>query len=63
MTAACATNMSAQYYWNDTDDTSRPDLTKGLGYKVEMQASVSKGQTPLWLNANKHGLSSLDKTN
>lgn len=35
----------------------------GMEYKVEMQASLSEGKTPLWLNANKYGLSSLDKTN
>ncbi len=39
------------------------DLTENLGYKVEVQGSVSKGKTPLWLNANKYGLSSLDETN
>lgn len=32
--------------------------------RTEMQASASSGShTPLWLNANKYGLSSLDKTN
>lgn len=35
----------------------------GLEYKAEVQASVSYGKTPLWLNANKYGLSSLDKQN
>lgn len=34
-----------------------------LSYKIEMQASLSKNKTPLWLNANKYGLSSLDETN
>ena len=34
-------------------------LLNGLDYKVEVQSSVSEGNTPLWLNANKHGLSSL----
>lgn len=28
-----------------------------------MQGSLSKGKTPLWLNANKYGLSSLDERN
>lgn len=38
--------------------------TEGLHYKVEMQASLSHGDhEPLWLNANKYGLSSLDKSN
>ena len=36
---------------------------KGIEYKAEAQASVSDGKTPLWLNANKYGLSSLEKTN
>lgn len=36
----------------------------GLCYEVSMQGSSSwGGQTPLWLNANKYGLSSLDKGN
>ena len=38
-------------------------LLDHLDYKVEFQSSVSDGQTPLWLNANKHGLSSLDEVN
>ena len=38
-------------------------LTDGLRYKAEAQVSISDGATPLWLNANKYGLSSLDKTN
>ena len=36
---------------------------EGLNYQIEMQGSVSADRTPLWLNANKHGLSSLEKTN
>ena len=39
------------------------DLLDSLTYKVEMQGSLSKNKTPLWLNANKYGLSSLDETN
>ncbi len=38
-------------------------LTDGLEIGLEAQASVSHGKTPLWLNANKYGLSSLDKSN
>lgn len=30
---------------------------------IEMQGSQASGNTPLWLNANKHGLSSLDNAN
>ena len=47
----------------DNDDDTPLHPFDGVEYKVEAQASVSKGQTPLWLNANKYGLSSLDKTN
>lgn len=42
-------------------------LSSGAGAQVELrteaQLSLSDGPTPLWLNANKYGLSSLDKTN
>lgn len=40
--------------WNPLDS---------LAYKVELQSSLSNGTTPLWLNANKYGLSSLDESN
>ena len=36
---------------------------RGIEYKAETQVSVSDGKTPLWLNANKYGLSSLEKQN
>ena len=39
------------------------DLLQGLEYRVEAQGSFASGKTPLWLNANKHGLSSLEETN
>lgn len=39
------------------------DWLAPLHYKVEMQASLSSGKTPLWLNANKYGLSSLESSN
>ncbi len=38
-------------------------LADGLDIGIEAQASISNDKTPLWLNANKHGLSSLDKHN
>lgn len=47
--------------WIDNPETIKPG--NGLQYNVEIQTSASKGQTPLWLNANKYGLSSLDKYN
>ena len=47
----------------DARQESVSRLLHDIEYKVEMQGSFSKGKTPLWLNANKFGLSSLDKTN
>ena len=39
-------------------------LTDSLHYRTEMQATLSSGDhTPLWLNANKYGLSSLKTAN
>lgn len=40
-----------------------PDPADSILYKVESQATLSQGKTPLWLNANKYGLSSLDEFN
>ena len=57
-------NVNAQYDWQETDrERSTLNLKKDVQYSVEMQASVANNKTPLWLNANKYGLSSLDKTN
>ena len=54
----------AQYAWQEEDHSpSKLKLGENINYKVEMQASASHGKTPLWLNANKHGLSSLDEFN
>ena len=39
------------------------NLTEGLEIAVEAQASLSSNKTPLWLNANKYGLSSIDNSN
>lgn len=38
-------------------------LLEGLRYKAEVQSTFSNGKTPLWLNANRYGLSSLEKNN
>ena len=39
-------------------------LTDSLSYRAEMQATMTSGDyTPLWLNANKYGLSSLKTAN
>lgn len=54
--------LSAQE-WLDVDGPSKLDLTEGLTYKAEAQLTVSDGKTPLWLNANQYGLSSLDECN
>ena len=60
MMAACA---YAQYH-DDEDDVAGPiKPLEGVEYKAEMQLSASHGKTPLWLNANKYGLSSLDEFN
>lgn len=57
-------SIHAQYAWQETDrKPSKPHITSSLSYHIETQATLSKGQTPLWLNANRYGLSSLDKTN
>lgn len=34
-----------------------------IEYNAELQGTFSDNQTPLWLNANRYGLSSLDKSN
>ena len=57
-----AFTMQAQA-WREGDVHGKIKLGQGLGYSVEAQATQSSGQTPLWLNANKHGLSSLERTN
>jgi len=38
---------------------SAQTLTEGLEQTYELQTSISNGSTPLWLNANRYGLSSL----
>ena len=44
-------------------EKSKATPLEGITYKVEMLSSVSNEKTPLWLNANKYGLSSLEKNN
>ena len=60
--ALASLQVSAQV-WNDDVDPDKADLSRDLGYKVEMQGSFSNNKTPLWLNANKFGLSSLESNN
>lgn len=54
--AVCAASSPAQ-----GDTWSR--LSEGLSYEIDMQSSISHGYTPLWLNANKYGLSSTEEAN
>ncbi len=46
-------------------EEQKPSLTDSIEYGVEMQATASAGdgRTPMWLNANKYGLSSLERNN
>ena len=44
-------------------DTTKLRVLRNIQYKVEMQGSFSGNKTPLWLNANRYGLSSLEKVN
>lgn len=47
-----------------TAQQAKRSLLDSLHYKVEMQATLSHGDhTPLWLSANRHGLSSLKTAN
>lgn len=47
-----------------TSTSAWDGITDGLEYSVSAEVSVSDGEhTPLWLNANKYGLSSLETTN
>lgn len=50
---------------NADDSEAKTSPLDSIFYMVEMQGSMSfdGGKTPLWLNANKYGLSSLDKNN
>lgn len=43
--------------------TMAQSLADSLHYAAELQTTVSHGVTPLWLNANRYGLSSLDDAN
>lgn len=53
----------AQYAWQDGAEAGKLDLGKNIHYNIEVQGSFSKDKTPLWLNANKFGLSSLEEKN
>lgn len=56
--------LSASAQDGDNGQHSRKkNIAEGLHYEAELQASVADGVTPLWLNANRYGLSSLEGTN
>ncbi len=60
---ACALSAMANMPDSAPKDTTHSRALSNIEYKVEMQGSFSANKTPLWLNANKYGLSSLDKIN
>lgn len=53
----------AQYAWQRGDSAGQLRPLDGQRYRAEAQVSASSGTTPLWLNANRYGLSSLKKSN
>ena len=58
---AASLNCVAQ---EDIDDIEKSEKPKNeFEYTVEAQGSFSWGKTPLWLNANKYGLSSMEERN
>lgn len=58
-----ALSAPAQYAWQDGAETGTFHPFDEIHYSSEMQGSFSSGHTPLWLNANKHGMSSLRSNN
>lgn len=64
LVAALALPANAQdYAWQLGADAGRLDLGHDIHYMLQAQGSASHGTTPLWLNANRYGLSSLDEHN
>ncbi len=57
-----STAVSAQT-WTDSDGSSKLELTRDVYYGAEIEASVANNHTPLWLHANRYGLSSLERNN
>ena len=49
--------------WEGAAHAEKLDLGKGISYRAEAAVMQSIGHTPLWMNANKHGLSSLESSN
>ena len=63
LSLAPVSSASAQYAWQHNPDERSLKPGNDISYMAEWQGSFSDGQTPLWLNANKHGLSSLSSVN
>lgn len=62
--AMMAHGTHAHNAWHDAKrESAYTRLGKGLTYSTEVQVSAASNKTPLWLNANKYGLSSLEKGN
>ena len=55
--------MASAQGWSEFDAPDKLKPFDDLQYQVEMQVSAADGTTPLWLNANKYGLSSLESSN
>lgn len=51
------------FFAQDNNDSRWKELGKGIEYKAEMQVTGGSKKSPLWLNANRHGLSSIDGNN
>lgn len=58
-----AVGAGAQYAWQYDGEVGKLDLGSNINYRLEAQTTVSDGKTPLWLNANRYGLSSLEDVN
>ena len=63
LTIACPQSLKAQYCFQEDAEPTKLRLDSALEYRIERQATFSKGKTPLWLNANRYGLSSLKEAN
>ncbi len=61
--AALMVAMNGFAQFDDDWEPAKKKPYEGVEYKVEMQLSASGDKTPLWLNANKYGLSSMDEFN
>lgn len=57
----CGAQEAWQYY--ERGEAGKLHPIDNIHYKAEVQGSFSSDKTPLWLNANKYGLSSLEKNN